>query len=356
MTEITQTTRGMKVADLRCLTIDNLDADSKLARRLPLDLASRYHALPLTEDNGRITVAMAEPEDTEARDAIVAVLGPSSFVVKGPALAIDARLTEIWGNEAARPLRLGACAYPDPLTDELWAYAQALSALLGANLNVISAPEVTAASTEREYTQCELVIVAGPAHGKRCHPLIQQFLLGSNPGGELPSQHSSCTSAVLVVRRPRWPLERILLVICDDRADNVAVDWALRLARPSAAAITALAVVPPVPAMYRGLSRMEQGVAALLATDTALGRQMHQVARRLAEYRGDNILRLRQGTPDQQIYREMVEEAYDLIVMASRPCPWWLRQLNGDLVCSLLSRVDRPLLLARATIDCPCEQ
>ena len=45
------------------LTLDELTADRELARRLPPDLAWRYHALPLAEDNGRVTVAMADPDD-----------------------------------------------------------------------------------------------------------------------------------------------------------------------------------------------------------------------------------------------------------------------------------------------------
>jgi nucleotide-binding universal stress UspA family protein len=151
---------------------------------------------------------------------------------------------------------------------------------------------------------------------------------------------------MLVAQQPRWPLARVLLVICGECADGAAVDWALRLAQPAAAAVTVLAVVPPVPAMYSGLSRLEQSLAALLTTDTALGRQMRQVARRLAECRVDGTLRLRQGAPDDQIYRELVEGDHDLIVMAARPCHWWLRRLQGDPICSLLSRIDRPLLLA----------
>jgi nucleotide-binding universal stress UspA family protein len=90
---------------------------------------------------------------------------------------------------------------------------------------------------------------------------------------------------------------------------------------------------------------MEQGVAALLATDTALGRQMHHVARRLAECQVQGTLRLRQGAPDQQICREVDEGDHDLIVMATRSCRWWLRQVKGDPICSLLSWVDRPMLL-----------
>lgn len=330
-----------KASQVRFLELDNLAADPTLAQRLPRDLAWRCHALPLAEDNGRITVAMADPEDAEAREAVVAALGPSSCVVRGSPLAIDALLTEVWGNGAGQHLRLKICAFPDPLPDGLWDYSQALGALLGAHLGRMStAGDLSALTKEGGHADCDLVVF-----GQRCHPLIRCLLSRPATEGGPALRKGAFPFGILVAQQPRWPLERILLVVCGESADDVAVDWVLRLARPSAAAVTALAVVPPVPAMYHGLSGMRQGLAALLATDTALGRQMHHVARRLADCKVDGTLRLRQGVPDQQICREVVEEEYDLIVMATEPCRWRLRQLKGDPVCKLLSWVDRPLLL-----------
>jgi nucleotide-binding universal stress UspA family protein len=211
--------------------------------------------------------------------------------------------------------------------------------------------EVNALVNETEQTHCDLVIAAGPASGEPCHPLVRHLLSRPTAAGEPALEQRSIPFALLNVRQPRWPLERVLLIICGENADDTAVDWALRLAQPSAAVVTALAVVPPVPAMCYGLPRMEQGMAALLATDTTLGRQMHHVARRLAQCQVEGTLRLRQGAPDQQIGREVAEGGHDLIVMATRPCPWWLRQLRGDPICSLLRRVDRPVLLAEPTAD-----
>jgi len=329
------------------LTLDELTADPNLARRLPPDLAWRYHALPLAEDNGRVTVAMADPHNAKAREAVVAALGPKSCVVKGSALTIDARLAEIWGDEARRRLKLEVCAFPDPLPDVLWDYAQALGSLLGAHLGLMStAGEVNALGKEGGRADSDLIIF-----GKRCHPLIRCLLSRSTADGGLASQRSAVPFAVLVAERPRWPLRSILLVFCGESADNVAVDWALRLACPSAAAVTVLAVVPPVPAMYHGLSRMEQTLCSLLTTDTALGCLMRQVARRLVESKVDGTLRLRQGASDQQICREMVKGDHDLIVMATKPCWWWLRQLKGDPICSLLSWVDRPVLFVEPTTE-----
>ncbi len=327
------------------LTLDELKADPVLARRLPSELAWRCHALPLAEDNGRVTVAMADPDDAEARQAVVAALGPRSCVVRGSPLAIDARLTEIWGYEAPGVLKLGVCESAEHPRGELWDYARALGVLLGAHVkHLTAAVEVDNQAGLEALTHCDLTFFQDPGH-----PLLRRLLSQSPAGGAIAPSQNATPFGILVAQRPRWPLRSILLAICGDSTDDSAVTWAVRLARPSGAAVTALSVVPPVPAMYRGLSRMEQSVAALLSTDTALGRQMHRAARCLAEGKVDATVRLRQGAPDHQISREVLERDHDIVIMATRPCRWLWRQLRGDPICSLLSRLDRPVLLAEPT-------
>ena len=324
---------------------DQLAPAPELVRRLPFDLAWRYQALPLAEDRGRVTVAVADPGDAQARNAILTALGPDSCVVQGDPLIIDALLAEVWGDAARRHPKLQVCASPDPLPDELWNYAQALGALLGTQAGRMTTPgQVNALVKEIGRPDCDLIVF-----GQGNHPLIRRLLSRPISKGELSSRQSDVPFAVLVAQEPRWPLERILLVLCGQSPDDAATDWALRLAYPSAAAVTVLAVVPPVPAMYQGLSRMEQTLRSLLTTDTSLGCQMRQVARRLTECKLDGTLRLRQGAPEQQICRETVEGDHDLIIMATRPCRWWLRQLKGDPICRLLSRADRPLLFVEPT-------
>ena len=305
------------------------------------ELARRYHALAVADDRDRMTVAIANPDDAQVRDAVFAPPSPEPYVIRGDPLAIHAQLTEVWGDAARRHQKVQVCAFPDPLPDELWAYAQAIGVLLGAHVGRMTTPgDVNTLTTETGRADCDLIIF-----GESSHPLIRRLLSPSIEERALCSRQSDVPFAVLAAQEPRWPLERILLVLCSGRADHVAVDWALRLACPSAAAVTVLAVAPPVPAMYHGLSRMEQTLRSLLITDTALGCQMRRVALRLAECKLDGTLRLRQGAPDQQICREMVEGDHDLVIMATKPCWWWLRQLKGDPICGLLSRLDRPVLL-----------
>jgi nucleotide-binding universal stress UspA family protein len=138
-----------------------------------------------------------------------------------------------------------------------------------------------------------------------------------------------------------------LLVLEGAETDCAAVDWVLRLARAGACAVTALAVVPPVPAMYERRAGMDQGLPVLLTAQTPLGRQLRQAARQLVEWEIEGTLRLRQGPPDLQIQRELAEKDYSLIALAAQPGHRWQRWLEGDLVRSLLHRASRPVLVAR---------
>lgn len=328
------------------LALERLATDPELARRLPFALAQRYHALPLAEEGGRVTVALANPDDEQARAAILDALGPESCVVRGDSQTIDERLAEIWGDGARCPLVMRVCAFPDPLSDALWDYAQALQSLLGARLDgITTAAEARDLANEGGWADCDLAILS------RCSgSLIRRLLSRPTSEDRAVSRQRDVGFAILAVHEPRWPLQRILLVLCGQATDELAVDWVLRLACPSRASVTALAVLPPVPAMYRGLSSMEQSLASVLAADTPLGQRMREVARRLVDRKVDGTLCLRQGAPDQQICREIERSDYDLVVVATRSCRWWLRQLKGDPICALQRRVNRPVLFVEPAI------
>ncbi len=331
------------------LALDELPTDPRLARRLPAELACRFHALPVAEENGYITVAMADPDDTEAREAIVTALGPKSCVVQGDRQTIEALLAGIWGDEINHSLHLCTCGFPHPIAAEVADYAQAIGGLLGARVSHLTTiGEMDALIAENRCTEHDLVIFEKPDH-----PMIRRLLSRPMADREPTSQRSPVPFALLIAQRPRWPLRRVLLVFQGEDTDDAAVDWALRLAQQGVSSVTILAVVPPVPAMYSGQARMDQGLPALLTTNTALGRQMRRVARHLSDWEVEGILRLRQGPPEWQIRRELAEKDYDLVAVAARPRSWSrylaLRWLEGDLISPLLRWAGRPVLVARPT-------
>ncbi len=179
--------------------------------------------------------------------------------------------------------------------------------------------------------------------GEPDQSLAERLLSGS---ADLKASELVRTS-LLISRRPRWPLRRMLLITRGYETDDVAVDWAIRLAQPSNAAVTVLAVLPDMPAMCNQAARMQCGLADWLATDTPLGRQLRRIVHRLVNWGTEGTLRFRQGSPDRQIQCEVAAGDYDLILIAADHSSWWLRRLLGELVCPLLRWTDRPVFVAK---------
>jgi nucleotide-binding universal stress UspA family protein len=325
------------------LAFQGVALQPRLARRLPAELARRFHALPLAEDRGRITVAMADPDDPAGREAITAVLGPSACVVRCDAQAIDSLLSRIWENENRQPLRVLTCAPSGTAPPPAMAhYAEALRSLLEARLDCLSLDESLSCPGGRDIAgEYDLYIVTDPAH-----PLLPRLL--SSPA-KLACQagESNFCQAALVVRQPRWPIARILLVLCGQESDGTAVDWVLHLAHKARSKVTVLAVVPPVPAMYGHRAGIGDGLPGLLTGNSPLGRQMRQVARQLVAWEIDATLRLREGPPELQVRRELAEGDYDLVAVASRPCGPVQRWLKGDEASDALRWTDQPVLITR---------
>lgn len=322
------------------LAIEKLVANPAVARRLPASVALRFHALPLAEDEGKITVAMADPDDATAQEAIASALGGRPCLVRADRALIDRVLRELFGEMAGEPLLLSVCSFPDPIREEVWEYAQYLRGLLDGRLcrldRAPGAPDEDSIDAEGD-----LFIVEHPS------PRLVRRMLSSRSDLQSTGQEGQPLGAVLIANRPRWPLGKILLVLSGSEEDCTALDWVVRLAKRSHSSVTVLAVVPPVPAMYQGMGRMDGGLSGLLRSDTVLGQRMRQAARHLVEWQIPGTLRLRQGPPDWQICREVAEEDYDLVAVTADSCRLRGRWLEGDLVGHILRGIDRPVLVAK---------
>jgi nucleotide-binding universal stress UspA family protein len=327
----------------RHLTLDGLTVNRRLARRLAPVVACRYHALPVAEANGHITVAMANPDDPAAREAVASALGAPSYLVKGSSAVIDALLAELWPGVLQRSPRLLVCAHANPVADEVSHYALALGDLLDARVGHFcpkaELPNLCEALV-REVERSEYDLVAW---GEPEQSLGRQLLSGPAYCQALERVPTS----LLIVRRPRLPLRRLLLIVRGQEIDNLALNWTVQLAQPSGANVAVLVVVPPVPVMYEHCKRMQLSLDALLTTDTPLGQQMRRVARCLVDWEIEGRLRLRQGDPEMQIRSEIVEGDYDLITIATQSRDRWERWLVRDQIISLLRWADRPVLVAR---------
>jgi nucleotide-binding universal stress UspA family protein len=333
------------------LSLDKLTADPRLARRFPRDLAHRFHALPIAEQDGCVTVAMADPNDQAARVAVETALGLSSFLVRVDPTVVDALIDAAWNPLEQDTLTMSVYTAPGPLSDEVTHYAQEIASLLQADLLQEDPTRPASSGSEQAPTadwiheQCNLFLFDSTDH-----PALRRLLVEPNvrrkqdqPTVEERIPHPR---AALIAQQPHWPIQRILLIISGEEAYEAVMDWTLRMARASRSAVTALAVVPPAPAMYGATSALAQTLPALLSTNSILGRRMRHTARLMVEWEIEGTLRLRQGPPDWQIRRELAERQHDLVMLGTKPRRQWLRWLEGDPLSSLLRCARQPVLIA----------
>jgi nucleotide-binding universal stress UspA family protein len=324
----------------RHLVLDDLVPNVDLARRLPQSLAHRFHALPVAEERGVLTVAMADPDDPAACQAVIPALGAAPFIVRGDKDLIDDLIAQMWAEQPAVRPRYLVYAPDGAGAGELWAYAQQLGDLTGAQLGWLEQPGADAVAEALGRTPSDLIIC-----DQACEPLARRVLCGP-----ADCRLVECLPAsLLVVAGPRWPLRKILLVILDPDSNEASLTWVRALARPSGALVTALAVVPPIPEISGHLPGMKNDITQLLAADTPLGKEMRRVAHLLVDWGTDGLLRLRQGPISREMRLEAREGDYDMLVICAETGNSLLSLVLGGLVNPLLRWADRPLLIARST-------
>jgi nucleotide-binding universal stress UspA family protein len=140
-------------------------------------------------------------------------------------------------------------------------------------------------------------------------------------------------------------------VICTGGKEFIeqAVQFTGRLAAAAGASVTLLHVMAEPPAMYADLVRMEEDVAQLLQSKSELGTNLRRQKRELERLGVSAEVRLRHGIVIDQVFEEVREGNYDLIVTGTSQARGLLRHyIMGDLTRSILNRANVPVLVARA--------
>lgn len=241
-------------------------------------------------------------------------------------------------GEATEPKRILAFLSGTGADAALRAYADYLSSLLQGQITFL--PERSAADTSslRQVTSgFDLLLYGGQEES-----VLERFLFGS--AGRRIARKTSTTT--LIAQRPRWPIQKILLVVRVEASEALAVDWAGHLAQLTEAQLTILPLAPSQPLLYGAGSHLQVGIESLLNPSTPSGEQLRCFLDQLGHWQVEGTLRVRQGDPLWQICWEIDEGKYDLVIISAEPHSRWRRWLFGELVGPLLSRVDRPLLIA----------
>jgi hypothetical protein len=223
------------------------------------------------------------------------------------------------------------------------AYAQSVCTLLDGELlpydDALTTPEFFEQATKTVQDHpADLLIFRSPDP-----PLIKRLLL--EPAEQNYIQR--IPTSLLVLRKPRWPIQHILLVFHDIKSDDTALPWSIRFAKQSHATVTILPLIPSPPVMFANM-QPRSNIAELLARDYPLGNQLRHAAQQLSEWKIDGKLRLRNEPLDQQVRCEIAEGHYDLIIVGAEKQNTISRWVLGQLVNPLLHWADRPLLITKS--------
>jgi hypothetical protein len=328
------------------LSLRDLTPDLDAARLLPLAVARRYRALPIAQDSGHITVAMADPADSSAREAVTAALLARSagrvddwqqvYLVQGDPALIDSWLADPTLADSEQAINSPA----DPPFD-IWLREP----LHGDKAAIIAYGEQVAsllATSLRRFDPLDRGS-GWPFVAAHCaHRLVIVPCFDYNLPSPLQANGDGGGAAVMYACQPRWPLRRLLLIVRGDPVDDAALVWTTRLARAGEATVTALLVAPHVPTAH--VPPAHDDISNLLSPNNAMGHKMQHAVQRLAVTQLDAVLHLRQGAPETVIREELASTPYDLVVagvaVRSADAQWRLRpllhKLLPDLRCPLL--------------------
>ena len=154
---------------------------------------------------------------------------------------------------------------------------------------------------------------------------------------------------VLVAIGECQQLKRFLVCTGGKEFIDQALQLTGKLAAVVNASVTLLHVMAEPPAMYADLVRMEENVDQLLESKSELGTNLGRQKKELERLGVSAAIRLRHGIVVDQVFEEVREGNYDLIVTGTSQARGLLRHyIMGDLTRSILNRANVPVLVARA--------
>ncbi len=153
---------------------------------------------------------------------------------------------------------------------------------------------------------------------------------------------------VLVAIRDSERLNRFLVCTGGKAFIENAVQLTGKLAAAAGASVTLLHVMAEPPAIYADLVQLEEDVERLLESGSELGVNLVGQKKDLERLGVTAEVRVRHGIVLDQVFAEVNEGNYDLIVTGSSQERGILRHyIMGDLTRSILNRANCPVLVAR---------
>jgi len=324
------------------LQLDCIKTDVQLMRLLPSDIARRYHALPVATAGGKITIAMAYPEDTTASDAVASVIGLPVCFVKANLKEIEQRLDEIWPQAPSHRPRLLLWSPISGSEAKLLSYSHSLANQLDTDLEQVD----ISVHDSQSFTNLILAV-------ERIRPDLVIFQTLTKPllGIFLSNFASSRTTeqtptSLLIAQNPRWPLATILIVFPENgTVDNLAINWTIQLARASQTAVSVLPLLSTSSSLKTVANH--RSVQTLLKTKDPLGQKIRHIAQRFSEDGIKGSFKLREGGPQDQIRSEILASNPNLVIIAADQQSNFWQCVSADQFFTLFDSIKCPVLISR---------
>jgi nucleotide-binding universal stress UspA family protein len=153
---------------------------------------------------------------------------------------------------------------------------------------------------------------------------------------------------VLVVFCERSALRKILLCTSGAGSTDTAIEFAGTIAQSCGAVVNLFHVMPPPPAIYVDIIRLEQDVQRLLDSNSKLGRTLRRQKELLRKLGVFGEIRLRHGEVVPELLKELQWSDYDLVVSGSWPTGERLHKyVIGDVAREIVSQSELPVLVVR---------
>jgi nucleotide-binding universal stress UspA family protein len=325
------------------LQLDGIPLNSSIAKKLPPRLAFGYHVVPLAIEKNRVTVAMADPENKFAVDAIKSALGVNTYIVKSDQTWIDRLLVEVWPEYQNNDLRILHCITSGNIPGSFSEYSKYIRKLFkipASNIYTFVGDDAEIPIVVHDTSEViDLVILNEAEKSRHIHSMVTAKKLK-------PKQQMG--PSILLARQPIWPIKKILLVLRNENRDHIAVDWILKMSLPKDAIVTILVPIPQVPRMYQGFPEMEIQIHSILRGNSALGELLRSIIARLESQGREVHLHILEGAVRNVIQQEVVEDDHDLIAIAAEPESWFIRRLMGSIIDLVLDYARRPIFIAKS--------
>ena len=323
------------------LKLDRIKTDIQLMRLLPSGVARRYHALPVAAAGGKITIAMASPEDTTASAAVASAIDAPVCFVQANLMEIEQRLDEIWPKNPARRPRLLLWSPISDSKTRLLTYALSLANLLETDLKQVDISFQDSQSFTKLILEVKRICPDLVIFQAQNHPLLNQIL----PNFASQESVEQAPISVLIAQNPRWPLKVILLVLPDEDSENqLAVNWTIQLASSSQAVVTVLPLLTSSQDLNGSIVR--HSVQTLLKTKDLPGKNMRRIAQQFSDEGIKGAFKLREGEPQDQLRCEILASEPDLVIIAAERHSSFCQWVSEDEFVTLLKSINSPVLIS----------